>query len=308
MTALHYSMREGLKLLLGYKLVSKKLVCGFAGSSCKPLEALTVAEQAMLEDPASPLRVVEGDLQNIDYDDRARVILPGRNMHELAEALLARGADVNAAIKYPPAQVRLDYLPLLNLAGATPLLFAAASLDESAIEVLLEHGADPSRRTEVNHAVFSRQTREYADDNQVLGNGSPFLVAAGLGKRGRYTEDEEKRALAVTRRLLELGADVNEASATGWTALHAAAFNDAGDLVKLLVENGARLDARNGCGRTPLSMAAAENDVGLVARSRPKQNTVKLLQSLGASMAGESAPVGECVLGRYQYQPTEDQQ
>lgn len=307
MTALHYAMREGLKTLLGYDLVVTTHVCGFKSvNPCKPMQALSDQDRTALKDPASGLYVVEGEQKNIDYDGRNRVILPGRNMHELAEALLAHGADVNAAIKYPPAMLRVDHLSWLNLAGATPVLFAVASLDESALETLLEHGADPQVKTEVNHAVFNKQTENHADDNQVLGNGTPLMVAVGLGRQNRFTAEEEKRALVVAKRLLDLGADINEATATGWTALHAAAFNGSDMLIRFLVENGANLDTQNGCGRTPLSLASAENDAGLVARSRAKQPTVELLRSLGAGKTEPAGPVGVCVLGRYQYQPTEE--
>jgi len=305
LTALHYTMRDGLKLLLGYELVTETHVCGFAANNhCKPVAALTDAEQVTLKDTSSGLYIVKNQV-NVDYDGRERVILPGSNMYELAEALLARGADVNAAMKYPPAHLRLDHLSWMNLAGATPFFLATASLDESAIDMMLEYGADPLVKTEVDHAVFMTQTREYTDDNQIVGNATPLMVAVGLGKQNRFTPEQEARSLAVVKKLIALGADVNEATATGWTALHAAAINGTNSLIELLVENGARLDVQNGCGRTPLSLAEAENDVGLINRSRPKESTVTLLRKLGAGKSSSAGPVGECVVGRYQYQPDE---
>jgi ankyrin repeat protein len=112
MTALHFTMRDGLKVLLGLQLVKEKQVCGFtAGIACKDMADLTDAEQAMLDDPASNLGIIEGETRQIDYQGYNRKMLPGDNMHDLAEALLARGADVNAAMKYPPRTCELNISP-----------------------------------------------------------------------------------------------------------------------------------------------------------------------------------------------------
>jgi ankyrin repeat protein len=302
MTALHYTMRDGLKRLLGFVDISAARVCGFAWDTlCKYIETITDEERAGLDNPSTGLYIVEGESDSNEYERENRMILPGGNMYELAEALLARGADVNAAMKYAPARVRLEKVTWLNLAGATPFFLATAALDNSAMEMLMEHGANPLIKTDVNSDIFMDQTRVIADDNQVLGNGSTLMVAVGLGKKDDFTLEEEKKALTAAKRLLELGADVNEVTATGWTPLHAAAYIGANSLVEFLVENDARLDAQNGCGRTPLSLAEAENSVGLIRRISARESTAKLLRNLGAGNTTTAKPVGECVLGRYQY-------
>lgn len=299
MTALHYAMRDGLKLLHGYEIVAATRVCGFAQDSrCKPIESITDQDREMMKDPAYGLYIVEGLVETENADREAAEILPGSNMYELAEALLARGADVNAEMKYPPPRLRLDSLPWLNLTGATPFMLASASLDYSGMEMLLEHGANPLTKTEVNHDVFQKQTKAYADDNQILGNGTPLMVAAGLGKKNDFTPQEERAAIAAVKRLVELGADVNEATATGWTPLHAAAFLGADNLIRFLVENGARVNVKNGCGRTPYSLAEGSSVAGLLDRTIPRQSTMKTLLSLGADESRAGKPVGECILGR----------
>jgi ankyrin len=299
MTALHYAMRDGLKLLHGYEIVAATRICGFAGDSrCKPLDTATDEDREALNDPASGLYIVEGELDSNDYDGQTRTVLPGGNMYDLAESLLAHGADVNAEMKYPPGRLRLDSLPWLNLEGATPFFLATASLDNSAMEMLLEHGANPLVRTNVNDDVFLKQTKAYADDNQILGNGTPLMVAVGLGKKNDFTPEEEKKALETAKRLIALGADVNDATATGWTALHAAAFVGANSLIKFLVENGANVNVQTGCGRTPLSLAEGLSVVGLLDRTIPRESTVEILKSLGAGKGPISEPAGQCVLGR----------
>jgi ankyrin repeat protein len=301
MTSLHYAMRDGLKLLHGYEIVAATRVCGYASDSrCKPIETVSPEELKLTEIPGSGLYIVEGtvDTNNIDEGASTNEILPGGNMYELAEALLAKGADPDAEMKYPPARLRMDSLPWLNLEGATPFFLATASLDTSAMEMLLEHGAKPLVSTRPNPAVLEKQTKVYADDNQILGNGSSLMVAVGLGKKNDFTPAEEKSALDSAKRLVTLGADVNEVTATGWTALHAASFVGANSLVSYLVEQGAKVNVQTGCGRTPLSLAEGESVVGLLDRTVPHESTASLLKSLGADDAKASAPAGQCVLGR----------
>ena len=57
-------------------------------------------------------------------------------------------------------------------------------------------------------------------------------------------------------RAIRAGANVNAANENGWTALHfAALYNDDPEVVKLLLENGANIDARDEYGDTPLMNA-----------------------------------------------------
>jgi ankyrin repeat protein len=299
MTSLHYAMRDGLKLLHGFEISEATRVCGFRSDSlCKPIDTLTEEEKRQLEDPDVGLYIVEGAVNTEYADEEAAVPLPGNNMHELAEALLAHGADVNAKMKYPPPRLRLDSLTWLNLEGATPFMLASAALDNSGMELLLEHGAEPYVKTEVDHNIFEKQTKSYADDNQILGNGTPLMVAAGLGKKNDFTSLEERQAVGAVKRLIELGADVNESTATGWTALHAAAFIGADNLVKFLVEQGANVNAMNGCGRTPWSLASGENVFGLLDRTSPRESTMQVLESLGGGRDSAAGPAGTCILGR----------
>jgi ankyrin repeat protein len=301
MTALHFTMRDGLKVLLGLNLVKEKQVCGFtAGVPCKDMAILTDAELAMIDDPGFNLKVIEGNTKQIDYQGYNRKMLPGDTMHELAEALLARGADVNAAMKYPPPHMRIEHLTWVNLANATPMFLAAAAQDQFAMEIMLEHGANPKVTTDVNHEVFTDQISKHDDGNQIQGNATIFMAAVGMGRQKGLTKEQERAALVITKRLVALGADVNEANAAGWTPLHVAAFNGTNTLVKFLAEEGATLNVMNGCGRTPLSLASGENTVGLLAASKPKPDTVKLLRELGAESSQPKGPMGECVLGRIQ--------
>ena len=309
MTPLHYSIRDGLKLLHGYEITTSTMVCGYVERAfCKPLEATPDHEKALL----TGIGRNESDnvlgiyIQEVRPSNREE-FLSGRNMHDLAEALLARGADVNAEMKYPPPALRLTRRPLLNLTGATPFFLASAAQDLIGIELLLEHAADPFIKTEVNDEVFRKQTKVYGDSNEILGNGTPLMVALGLGKKNDFSPKEQQLAIQVAERLIELGADVNEATATGWTPLHAAAYRGSDEIIKFLVEKGAKINVKNGCGRTPLSLASgAEADnfdiavAGVLYVPHERRSIMDLLISLGAneSKAADNPPIGTCVLGR----------
>jgi ankyrin repeat protein len=70
---------------------------------------------------------------------------------------------------------------------------------------------------------------------------SPLMLAALQGN------------LDLAKKLIERGADVNK---TGWTPLHYAATNAHLDLINLLLENYAYIDAESPNKTTPLMMAA----------------------------------------------------
>src|SRR5687768_17698599 len=64
--------------------------------------------------------------------------------------------------------------------------------------------------------------------------------------------------------LIERRADVNEAEADGTTALHYAAHNNDLQLVERLLRAGAKADAKNDFGATPMSEAALTGNAALM--------------------------------------------
>jgi ankyrin repeat protein len=292
MTPLHYSMRDGLKVLHTMRTNFDKQVCGYASDSrCKTYTSLTPDELNLLDDPKFGLYIVEpkGNPNSPLY---------GKNMHTLAKALLVAGADPDVAMKYPPPRLRMERLSYFNLTGTTPFMLAVAALDMDAMNMLLETEVDALVKTEANPDIFSKQTKNFSDDNQFQGNATSLMVASGMGRNNDYSPDEEIKALNVVQRLIDFGADVNERNDVGWSALHAAAFLGADKIVSFLVENGAEIEAQNGCGLTPLSLAVGRNQKGLIRRTVPHVTTANVLLELGAGDIKPSDPVGQCVLGR----------
>ncbi len=86
---------------------------------------------------------------------------------------------------------------------------------------------------------------------------SPVMAAAGLGStdadtRGWYTPDDTaQRSVDTLKILLDAGADVNAKDPTGKTPLHAAAFWGWNAAVQLLVDRGADLYAKSRDPRNP---------------------------------------------------------
>jgi ankyrin repeat protein len=154
---------------------------------------------------------------------------------DLVKDLVGHGADVNARETKEPRDGNRN---MLNRIGATPFLLAAKAVDLPLMRALLDQGADPK-----------------------LGNAdgtTPLMVAAGVGiwAPGESPGTEEE-AVAAVKMLLEIGAgSATDVDKNGYTALHGAVHRGGSiPLVKLLVEHGARLDARNSKGWLPLTIA-----------------------------------------------------
>ena len=151
---------------------------------------------------------------------------------ELARKLIEKGADVNARQTAP---VDDSYRQTERL-GATPFWLAAKYVDVELMRVLLDAGADPLISIE--------------------DGTTPLMAAAGMHMLylSEDTGTEEDTVEAV-RLCVESGADLNGTNEDGNTPLHGAARRGVNGVVEFLVENGAKLDARNSRDLTPLLVA-----------------------------------------------------
>ena len=152
---------------------------------------------------------------------------------ELARALVAQGADVNAR---QTAEPRDGYRNMLNRSGATPFLLAAKAVDVEMMRLLLDLGADPLLANE--------------DGTTAL------LVAAGVGIwSSSESPGSAEEALEVVKLMVELGDSVAAVDDNGDAALHGAVMRGSPELVLYLLEQGAALNPVNARGWTPLTIA-----------------------------------------------------
>ncbi len=244
------------------------------------------------------------------------VVAAQHGFHEVAAALLEMGADPDAAG-----------------AGQAALHWAALRGDREMAEILLAHGADPDVR--LTRGSFLKHDRgAFAFDKFLIG-ATPFvlaarrsdteilrlleaggadtslplqdgrtavMVAAGGENTGlRRLRIAEGQILETVRTALDLGVDANAASLSGDTALHVAANSKFDNVIRLLAERGAFVNARNRMGQTPLAVALAPPEapdgsaIGGAAlgryrevyaawvTSRGQTPTANLLRSLGGT-------------------------
>ena len=181
--------------------------------------------------------------------DRLRVI----------KALIKHGADVNARNtdmepRWSGARYRRRQV------GLTPFLAAARQADLEVMRLLLENGADPKINTPLNI--------------------TPLMLAAGIAWASNQDRANEDQVLDAVKLLVEeQGADVNVVADTGETALHAAAYRGANNVVQYLFDKGAKLDVVDKSGRTPLQIADGV-EYGNSFAANP--HTAVLLRKLGA--------------------------
>lgn len=175
----------------------------------------------------------------------------------LMKLLIAHGADLNARIiKQPWYRTLSENRNWTDPAGATAFWRAAWADDVNAMKLLKDAGADTSITTK---------------------NGTtPLMAAAGLGWSANYSTTAPTRMEAV-KYCLSLGENINQADNLGFTALHGAAFVGDLDLIRYMVAQGAKTDARTKAGDT-----VADYANGPFEKSLPNPKAVALLVSLGS--------------------------
>lgn len=220
----------------------------------------------------------------IDYNTTPRGGRPDRPSSdrttplEVAERLLARGANPNMQLKLFPPYRSLGQDrggDAMLTVGTTPLIRAAKSGDTAAVKLLLEHGALPS-----------------------LGNTlgiTPLMAAAGIGSttidiRGRFRN--EQSGIETSKLLVEAGAKLDAQRDNGQTAVHGAAQWGWNDYLRFLASSGAKLDVKDRSGVTPLDIASGKaggTGRGGVAGAEAHEETAKLLRELLAARPSATA-------------------
>jgi len=212
----------------------------------------------------------------------------------LVKALLAKGADPNARIT--TSAMLMNYIgypkkgafePFAcgtgDLRGATPLWVAAYAANGGSSAQSGFGGSDNAESSaEIIQALLDggANLRLTSDDGT-----SPLMVAAGLG-RATYTPGKPRgnpspSGEAAVKVLLDAGADINAVNEADFTPLHGAAYRGLNEIVQILVDRGANIDARDFRGRTPYRLAEGSKQ-SFQFQTWPE--TAEFLKKLGANV------------------------
>ena len=203
------------------------------------------------------------EMRNLDTDKFGENGVDRASVLTLVQALLDRGANVNArTTEYPPIRkfiMPLNDLSWVDITGQTPFFRAALSGDVTVMRLLLDKGADPKIST--------------------VEGTTTLMAAAGVNWVGGQTYTESKESLLDAVKLcLEKGVDVNAANSMGITAVMAAANRGSNDIIEFLVGHGARLDVKDKQGRSPLTWA--EGVFLATNPPQPKPESMALIHKL----------------------------
>src|SRR5262245_8326441 len=258
--------------------------------------AVLYADAATLEE-----LLRKGADPNARNDANATALMWASTDLEKTRLLLAHGAEVNARSDYgrtplmiaagrpggaPIVKLLLDRganpNPTKNPAEPAPLAQAALAGDAESMQLLLDRGADVKEAGPPALIMAATMNCSKCVD---------LIVTKNLD-RSAYTIALLRAAilgdLRATRLMLDHGADVNAVDPLGRTALMYAATSDLLplDVVKLLIERGANVNAR--------SQHAQSADTGLtaldLAKMRGETPIVTLLIKSGATGAGRPTP------------------
>lgn len=236
----------------------------------------TATVKAMLDEGA--------DVNQRGLGDRTALIAASSEGHvDTVQALLEKGAKVDAKSKggwtalmaaarrnhCDAMRVLLDKGAAVDsqaLSGETALMLAANLRRIDAVRLLLQERADVNATDKFGRTALLWAALERPDYAANFRNRQDYLIAAKWsGNRKVDVTRLDQSEAKVVEALLSHGANPNvregsivtgQDAAIGRTALHAAAWNGAESVVKLLLKHGADVNARDDRGRTALMNAS----------------------------------------------------
>ena len=291
--------------------------------------ALLFAVRAGSIEATKALLDAGADVNDTLSDGQSALVVATANAHwELADVLLYRGADPNAAgagwnALHQTVRSRrpnLGYTPGPVATGNVDSINVVKKMVARGINInarMTKNGMKDGQRNRVNRlgatAFFLAAKTTDLEVMKVLADAgadaripsadgtTPLMVAAGLamwyvGEDAGSLAGQEDEVLEAVKMSVAMGNDVNAANAAGETPMHGAAFRGVNAVVEFLVEKGARLDARDVRGWTPFTVANGIS-YGDVFKQQPQ--TAKLLETLmkarGLSTEGQAADGTECL-------------
>jgi len=172
---------------------------------------------------------------------------------KLVASLLQHGADANAILKTwtPNRRSAADYSFGPELVGATPFWLAARFAEPGIMKLLLDHKADPLVVHKVEHTVQDR-AKGYIPKTEET---TALMAAVGMGGGDAWVtppaSEREFLTFDAVKMVVDLGVNVNAKNTDGRTALDAAKTLRYDSVIKFLTDKGAKAGTGGGRGQAP---------------------------------------------------------
>ena len=143
-----------------------------------------------------------------------------------------------------------------------PFLQALSTDDAGIVSRMTSLGLDTKTRDDTNNTLLMLAIEEDGEKIAMALLRQPAWQARAILEHENQLGETalmiaaKKISISIAKRLIDLGAQVNR---TGWTALHLAAEAGSEEMIRLLVQKNAFVDATSPDGTTPLMMAASSN-------------------------------------------------
>jgi len=168
------------------------------------------------------------------------LLLAALNAHmEVTELLTANGADLGGADKF----------------GHSPLHYAAHHGNKEIVILLITNSADVNAKGKGGETPLSMAANKETAD----------LLRKHGGKYGTFIGAVAGGDIDAVKMFLDAGSDVNEKVQHGWTPLHETAVFGHAEVAKLLIANGADVNAWDGY-ETPLDVSDDESAFATLLR------------------------------------------
>lgn len=241
------------------ELVKKLLNEGttFQASFQHPTILFFIVDRSNVDMLELVVNTISVDFETLDYSEETVLHKASNNNLSIMEKLIELGANVNA--------IPCGRDTVLRRMVNRGLLWHT--------RFLLQNGADPNIRgyrcstplstsLGLNNSEISMLLMEYGADINLIGYNPAITLAA------------EHSNIIIMRRLIELGADINDKNTKGNNSIHIAVYNSDKPLIEFLYECNADFNLCNYSDRTPLQITV----------DNCKPDIVQLLINCGADV------------------------